>query len=147
MYCESNKNFTTHNARYRFHENNYIEISHCGLECDHHRIEENFEKLGMAMNGVKYNILFNIDGFEYSGKRMRILTMNFLNKHSTGFAIVSRSIKAYQLGCIIAAMADTTCPVKIFKQKPDALLWLHSIDTSCQNDEKGDSQIGTKQAS
>ena len=147
MYYESNKNYRTQNAKYCFLENNFLEISHSGLENDYQGIEENFDKLGRAMNGVKHKIIFNIDGFEYSGKRMRIMTMKFLNEHAIGFAIVSRSIKAYQLGCIIAAMADSTCPVRIFKQKPEALLWLHSIDHSCQFNENGSAHLGTQKAS
>lgn len=116
--------FRSTNAQYQFLPGNILKVSHHGFDNNFESTDEELNKIKSKLNHRKHKIVFNNEGFKYSGKKVRLISLNRLDDIAHALAFVSKSKTAYGLASIFVALSRTQCPIRIFKNEADALSWL-----------------------
>ena len=119
--------FTINKANYQFQENNLVEIKYSESSKEDIDPEESLNRLKDLLKSEKHRFLFHNHGFQYSGKKARIISLDFLKERAHGLAIVTKTKMDYGIACVYAALAPKSTTIRVFKNRGEALAWLNEL--------------------
>ena len=79
------------------------------------------------MQGAKYRILIDNEGFKYSGKKTRVITADYINEFAVCLGLIAKSNASYAMGCVFLAVTKYKCPIKIFRDRASAQGWVDTF--------------------